>query len=66
MKPYVMWNIDFRDKINIDELNKKINSDTLLNKYKELLQQLPQFSKLLLYDLQLHPTAAAIPSTLYI
>ena len=41
MKPYVMWNIDFRDKINIDELNKKINDFILLNPSVDLVLQVP-------------------------
>lgn len=41
MKPYVMWDIDFRDKINIDELNKKIDEFIKLNPSVDLVLQVP-------------------------
>lgn len=41
MRPYVMWDIDFRDRINVDELNKKINDFIMLNPSIDLVLQVP-------------------------
>lgn len=41
MRNYVMWDIDFRDKINVDELNKKIHDFINLNPNLDLVLQVP-------------------------
>ena len=41
MKPYVMWDIDFRDKINVEELNRKIGDFIRLNPSVDLVLQVP-------------------------